>query len=405
MCVLKDKHVALYVTGSIAAYKSALLTRLLIKAGAQVQVVMTTAATEFVTPLTFQTLSKRPVLTDLFTATEGDPIKHITIADWTDIALVAPATANILAKMAQGIADDAASSTLIATAAPKFVAPAMNKNMWANPATERNVQQLRTDGVLVIDPAEGFLAEGYSGSGRLAEPATIVAALEAYVQDRTPQPLRGKQVLITAGGTREAIDPVRYVGNKSSGKMGYALARAARDLGADVTLISSSSLSSPQNVTVVPVVSAAQMAAATQEYFEGSDITMMAAAVADFRPEEVVDHKIKKQRDTTTLDLHLVRTPDILAGLGKQKRADQFLLGFAAETNDLLQNAQKKLVAKGADMIVANDVSDTAIGFNSDANRVTLLKRDAEPEQLQTASKDDIAREILARVCQQLNLA
>jgi phosphopantothenoylcysteine decarboxylase/phosphopantothenate--cysteine ligase len=405
MGMLKDKHVTLYVTGSIAAYKSALLTRLLIKAGAQVQVVMTAAATDFVTPLTFQTLSKRPVLTDLFTATEGDPIKHITVADWTDIALVAPATANILAKMAQGLADDAASSTLIATAAPKFVAPAMNKNMWANPATQRNVQQLRADGVLVIDPAEGFLAEGYSGSGRLAEPATIVAALEAYLQDHTPQPLRGKQVLVTAGGTREAIDPVRYVGNKSSGKMGYALARAARDLGAEVTLISSASLTTPHNVDLVPVVSAAEMETAVNTYFGASDITLMAAAVADFRPEAIVDHKIKKQDDTSTLDLHLVRTPDILAGLGKQKRADQFLLGFAAETNDLLQNAQKKLVAKGADMIVANDVSDTAIGFNSDANRVTLLKRDAEPEQLAMASKDEIAREILLRVCQQLHLA
>jgi phosphopantothenoylcysteine decarboxylase/phosphopantothenate--cysteine ligase len=405
MGMLKDKHVTLYVTGSIAAYKSALLTRLLIKAGAQVQVVMTAAATDFVTPLTFQTLSKRPVLTDLFTATEGDPIKHITVADWTDIALVAPAAANILAKMAQGLADDAASSTLIATAAPKFVAPAMNKNMWANPATARNVQQLRADGVLIIDPAEGFLAEGYSGSGRLAEPATIVAALEAYLQDQTPQPLRGKRVLVTAGGTREAIDPVRYVGNKSSGKMGYALARAARDLGADVTLISSTSLATPHNVDLVPVVSAAEMAAAVNTYFADSEITFMAAAVADFRPEAVVDHKIKKQDDTSTLDLHLVRTPDILAGLGKQKRADQFLLGFAAETNDLLQNAQKKLVAKGADMIVANDVSDTTIGFNSDANRVTLLKRDAEPEQLAMASKDEIARDILLRVCQQLHLA
>jgi phosphopantothenoylcysteine decarboxylase/phosphopantothenate--cysteine ligase len=405
MGMLKDKHVTLYVTGSIAAYKSAVLTRLLIKQGAQVQVVETAAGASFVTPLTFQTLSKRPVLTDLFTATESDPIKHIAIADWTDIAIVAPASANILAKMAQGLADDAASSTLLATAAPKFVAPAMNKNMWGNPATRRNLQQLRADGVLVIDPTEGFLAEGYSGSGRLAEPATIVTALEAYLHDHSPQPLRGKRVLVTAGGTRETIDPVRYVGNKSSGKMGYALARAARDLGADVTLVSSASLSAPQDVTVIPVVSAAEMATATTAHFADSDITLMAAAVADFRPAAVVDHKIKKQTDTTTLDLHLVRTPDILAGLGKQKRPDQFLLGFAAETDDLLQNAQKKLAAKGADMIVANDVRDNTIGFNSDANRVTLLRANAAPEQLPTASKDDIARAVLLRVCQQMQLA
>lgn len=399
MGMLKGKHVTLTITGSIAAYKGALLTRLLIKAGAEVQVVMTTSATTFVTPLTFQTLSKRPVLSDLFTATEADPIKHISIADWTDIALVAPATANILSKMAQGIADDAATSTLLATTAPKFVAPAMNTNMWANPATQRNVNQLRNDGVLIIDPAEGFLAEGYSGSGRLAEPADIVTALEAYLRDHTDQPLTGKNVLVTAGGTREAIDPVRYVGNKSSGKMGYALARAARDLGANVTLISSASLPAPENVTIIPIATAAELQQEVTTHFADSDITLMAAAVADFRPDTVATQKIKKHAGTETLDLHLVRTPDILAGLGRIKRPDQFLLGFAAETNDLLANAERKLAQKGADMIAANDVGDTTIGFNSDVNRVTLLRPNAAPEKLATASKDDIASMILQRVC------
>lgn len=398
MTDLRGKHVTLYVTGSIAAYKAALLTRLLIKAGAEVQVVLTKSAAAFVTPLTFQTLSKRPVLTDLFTATEADPIKHISIADWTDIAIVAPASANFLAKMANGLADDAASTTLIATAAPVFVAPAMNTHMWANAAVQRNVTQLRQDGVHFIDPVSGFLAEGYSGSGRLAEPETILAAVQDFLAADGQQSLAGKRVLVSAGGTREAIDPVRYVGNRSSGKMGYALARAAHALGATVTLVSTVDRPVPAGVEVVSVTSAAELQDALTARFADTDLTLMAAAVADFTPVDPADHKIKKQPSTTGLELTLTRTPDILATLSQQKRADQFLLGFAAETNDLLANAQKKLAAKGADMIVANDVAGTATGFGSDENQVTLLRPGHAPETLPQASKDAIAMGILQKV-------
>ena len=391
-------HITLYVSGSIAAYKSAVLCRLLIKAGADVQVVLTAAAAKFVTPLTFQTLTQRPVLTDLFSATTEDPIKHISVADWTDIAVVAPASANLLAKMANGLADDAASSTLLATVAPKFVAPAMNSHMWQNAATQRNVAQLRADGVHFIDPVVGFLAEGYSGSGRLAEPAAIADALSDFVRTAGQQLLAGRTVLVSAGGTREAIDPVRYIGNRSSGKMGYALARAARALGAQVTLVTTAPLPDPNGIETVRVESAAQMQSEMTDRFATSDITLMAAAVADFAPAEVAKHKIKKQPDTTGLDLQLEKTPDILASLGKRKRSDQFLLGFAAETDDLLKNASAKLAAKGADMFAANDVSDAAIGFGSDDNRVTLLTKDEAPLQLDTASKDDIALEILKQI-------
>lgn len=391
-------HITLYVSGSISAYKSAVLCRLLIKSGADVQVVLTAAAAQFVTPLTFQTLTQRPVLTDLFSATSEDPIKHISVADWSDIAIVAPASADLLAKMAHGLADDAASSTLLATVAPKFVAPAMNSHMWQNPATQRNVAQLRADGVHFIDPGVGFLAEGYSGSGRLAEPEAIVDALSDFIRTSGQQLLAGRTVLVSAGGTREAIDPVRYIGNRSSGKMGYALARAARALGAQVTLVTTAPLPDPSGIATVRVESAAQMQQEMTDRFATSDITLMAAAVADFAPAEIAKHKIKKQPDTTGLDLQLQKTPDILASLGKRKRSDQFLLGFAAETDDLLKNASAKLAAKGADMFAANDVSNPAIGFGSDNNRVTLLTKDEDPLQLETASKDDIALNILKQI-------
>lgn len=398
MQLLKSKHITLYVTGSIAAYKAALLTRLLIKAGAQVQVVMTKAATQFVTPLTFQTLSKRPVLTDLFTPTASDPIKHISVADWTNIALVAPASANIIAQMANGFADDTASTTLLATGAPLFVAPAMNTHMLKNAATQRNLRQLQADGVHVIAARDGFLAEGYTGSGRLAEPAAIVAALEDYVQEHATLPLSGKQVLVTAGGTREDIDPVRYVGNKSSGKMGYALAHAAYTLGAKVTLVSTVQRPLHQGIKLVRVTSAAQMQSAVNAAFPDADITVMAAAVADFRPQSAASVKIKKHSANDALHLDLVQTPDILATLGKDKRSDQFLVGFAAETDHLLTNASKKLASKNVDMLVANDISTPGIGFGADDNHVTLLLTNGQREELPTASKDNIAQKVMQRI-------
>lgn len=392
--MLAGKHVALYVSGGIAAYKAAYLVRELIRQGAEVRVVETAGAQAFVTPLTFQTLSKHAVYTDRFAQLAPDEVAHIELADWTEIALVAPATADLIAKMAQGLADDFASTALLATTAPKFVAPAMNVHMWENPATQRNVATLKADGVEIIEPATGFLAEGYSGKGRFPEPTAIVAAVTAkLLAQATDLPLHGQSVLVTAGGTRERLDPVRYLTNDSSGKMGYALATAARDLGAQVTLISAPTmLTVPAGVAYVGVDSAEAMRSALLARYQTAQMVIMAAAVADFRPVTVADNKIKK----TTVDytLTLTKNPDILAELGQQKQ-QQFLIGFAAETQHLLTYAQKKLASKRVDMIVANDVSSAHAGFNHDTNEVTILQPNVEPQTLPLASKQVIAQQIL----------
>lgn len=392
--MLAGKHVALYVSGGIAAYKAAYLVRELIRQGAEVRVVETAGAQAFVTPLTFQTLSKHAVYTDRFAQLAPDEVAHIELADWTEIALVAPATADLIAKMAQGLADDFASTALLATTAPKFVAPAMNVHMWENPATQRNVATLKADGVEIIEPATGFLAEGYSGKGRFPEPTAIVAAVTAkLLAQATDLPLHGQSVLVTAGGTRERLDPVRYLTNDSSGKMGYALATAARDLGAQVTLISAPTmLTVPAGVAYVGVDSAEAMRSALLARYQTAQMVIMAAAVADFRPVTVADNKIKKT--TADYTLTLTKNPDILAELGQQKQ-QQFLIGFAAETQHLLTYAQKKLASKRVDMIVANDVSSVHAGFNHDTNEVTILQPNVEPQTLPLASKQVIAQQIL----------
>lgn len=354
----------------------------------------TAGAQAFVTPLTFQTLSKHAVYTDRFAQLAPDEVAHIELADWTEIALVAPATADLIAKMAQGLADDFASTALLATTAPKFVAPAMNVHMWENPATQRNVATLKADGVEIIEPATGFLAEGYSGKGRFPEPTAIVAAVTAkLLAQATDLPLHGQSVLVTAGGTRERLDPVRYLTNDSSGKMGYALATAARDLGAQVTLISAPTmLTVPAGVAYVGVDSAEAMRSALLARYQTAQMVIMAAAVADFRPVTVADNKIKKT--TADYTLTLTKNPDILAELGQQKQ-QQFLIGFAAETQHLLTYAQKKLASKRVDMIVANDVSSAHAGFNHDTNEVTILQPNVEPQTLPLASKQVIAQQIL----------
>jgi len=392
--LLAGKHVALYVSGGIAAYKAAYLVRELIRQGAEVRVVETAGAQAFVTPLTFQTLSKHAVYTDRFAQLAPDEVAHIELADWTEIALVAPATADLIAKMAQGLADDFASTALLATTAPKFVAPAMNVHMWENPATQRNVATLKADGVEIIEPATGFLAEGYSGKGRFPEPTAIVATVTAkLLAQATDLPLHGQSVLVTAGGTRERLDPVRYLTNDSSGKMGYALATAARDLGAQVTLISAPTmLTVPAGVAYVGVDSAEAMRSALLARYQTAQMVIMAAAVADFRPVTVADNKIKKT--TADYTLTLTKNPDILAELGQQKQ-QQFLIGFAAETQHLLTYAQKKLASKRVDMIVANDVSSAHAGFNHDTNEVTILQPNVEPQTLPLASKQVIAQQIL----------
>ncbi|ATO43985.1 bifunctional phosphopantothenoylcysteine decarboxylase/phosphopantothenate--cysteine ligase CoaBC [Loigolactobacillus coryniformis] len=392
--MLAGKHVALYVSGGIAAYKAAYLVRELVRQGAEVRVVETAGAQAFVTPLTFQTLSKHTVYTDRFAQLAPDEVAHIELADWTEIALVAPATADLIAKMAQGLADDFASTALLATTAPKFVAPAMNVHMWENPATQRNVATLKADGVEIIEPATGFLAEGYSGKGRFPEPTAIVATVTAkLLAQATDLQLHGQSVLVTAGGTRERLDPVRYLTNDSSGKMGYALATAARDLGAQVTLISAPTmLTVPAGVAYVGVDSAEAMRTALLARYQTAQMVIMAAAVADFRPVTVADNKIKKT--TADYTLTLTKNPDILAELGQQKH-QQFLIGFAAETQHLLTYAQKKLASKRVDMIVANDVASAHAGFNHDTNEVTILQPNVEPQTLPLASKQVIAQQIL----------
>lgn len=387
--------IAVHMTGGIAVYKAVEVVRGLQKQGHEVRVAMTQNAARFVGPATLAALTKHPVLIDQWAATLNGQVPHIELADWSELSLVVPATANLLAKMAAGLADDAVSATLLATSAPKIVAPAMNVHMWNNPATQRNIAQLRQDNVMVMDPATGMLAEGYAGKGRMPEPAAIVKQVQDYL---TNGPLKGKTLVVTAGGTREALDPVRYLGNRSSGKMGIAIAKAAANAGARVELIVGSvsvALPHSDRITVTQALSTSAMAAAVSDKFQTADALIMAAAVADFRPAVLADQKIKKHGDGT-LTLHLVPTEDILAKMGAQKRSDQVVIGFAAETNDLLHNADAKLQKKNADAIVANDVSEPGIGFGTDDNAVTILRPNQAPLRWSRQSKMMIAKKIVA---------
>ncbi|KRK40755.1 bifunctional phosphopantothenoylcysteine decarboxylase/phosphopantothenate--cysteine ligase CoaBC [Loigolactobacillus bifermentans] len=393
--MLTGKHIALYVSGGIAVYKAATLVRTLIKRGAEVRVALTQGATAFVTPLTFQTLSKHDVYTDRFKQFDAEHVAHIDLADWSDLAIVAPATADVIGKMANGITDDFVTTALLATTAPKFVAPAMNNHMLASAAVQRNLKQLQADGVTLIDPETGFLAEGYEGKGRLPEPETIADFVEVALLQQAPNlPFAGKQFVITAGGTQEKIDPVRYITNKSSGKMGYALAVAARDLGAKVTLITASDLPNPFGMTVVQAPSAEEMAQQVFDRFQASDVVIMAAAISDYRPVQPATEKIKKQAGHQELVLTLTETPDILAQLGQTKQ-HQLVIGFAAETQHLLDNAAQKLARKQADMLIANDVAAANVGFDYDTNAVTILRPQEAPLKLPLASKTVIAQQIM----------
>ena len=387
--MLKDKHIAIYVTGGIAAYKTLNIVRALIKQEAKIQVVMTQSAQEFVTPLTFATLSQRPVITDNFTpqTAPDDFIPHIKLALWTDLAVVVPATADIVGKMANGLADDIVSTSLLATKAPKLVFPAMNTDMYDNPAVQRNLQSLREMNVQLVEPATGFLAEGMTGKGRLPELDDIMSAIESNFVE---QKLSGKKVIVTAGGTKEAIDPVRYLGNRSSGKMGFAMAQVARDLGADVTLITSVE-TDLTNVQVIKIQTADELMQALQANFSQSDVLIMAAAVADFKPKHVADQKIKKNPDEDDFTIELTKNPDILKTVAATK-TDQFVVGFAAETQNLLANAEKKLASKNADVILANNVADAGAGFGVDTNKITLLQKNQKPLTWPLMSKVDVAK-------------
>ena len=392
----KGKNVTVFVTGGIAAFKAATLVRLFVKEGAKVSVAMTKSACEFITPLTFQVLTKNKVYLDTFDEDEANKVQHIHLADQTDVAIVVPATANTIAKMANGIADNFVTSTLLATTAPIYVVPAMNEHMWENPATVRNVKQLVEDGKSVIEPATGFLAEGYNGKGRLPEPEEIFEQVTFFESRREyKSPLEGKTILITAGGTKERIDPVRYISNDSSGKMGYALAKAASILGAKVQLVSTTKqLKVPYGVQVTYVESALEMHDAVTQLFPKTDIAVMVAAVSDYYVANRSNQKIKKQQNESGLMLELLENPDILKKLGHSKREGQVVIGFAAETTNVLEYATAKLEKKKADAIIANDVSNSRIGFNSDHHQVTLLTKDGHIVNLPENSKEELALNI-----------
>ncbi len=391
--MLQGKKIVLGVTGGIAVYKAVDLVSRLRKAGCEVRVVMTEHAQQFVTPLTFKEISGNAVATSMWNANQEFNVEHIALANWADAFLVAPATANILAKMACGIADDLLSTTLLAAQAPIVVCPAMNTGMYQNPATQENIAKLQERGVTVMPPAVGHLACGTSGPGRLPEPQQIVEFMSAFFAGREGD-MRGLRVLVTAAGTREPIDPVRYVGNRSSGKMGYAVAQMAAERGADVLLISGpSALAAPPNVRVVNVETTNEMLEACLAAYGDVDIVIKAAAVADYRPRDVADQKIKKKTDDA-LTVVMDKNPDILKTLGAKKE-QQVLVGFAAETQNLLANAREKVVKKNLDMIVANDVTAAGAGFNSDTNIVKFLFANGDVRELEQMPKVDVANKIL----------
>ena len=396
---LRNRRVVLGITGGIAAYKSAETARRLMDAGAEVQVVMTRGATQFVTPLTLQALTGHPVRTDLLDADAEAAMGHIELARWADLVLVAPATAHFMARLAHGMADDLLTTTCLATAAPIAIAPAMNQQMWKAPASRRNAETLAGDGHLLWGPGEGPQACGDVGAGRMLEPDDLAARVCAVLTPASGV-LGDRHVVITAGPTREPLDPVRYVSNHSSGKQGYALAAAAAEAGARVTLVSGPvSLSTPAGVDRVDVTTAYEMLDAARAAGP-VDVLIAVAAVADFRPEAVAEQKIKKQGGDDRMRLELVANPDIVATLTAEVPG-MFSVAFAAETEHLITHARRKLEKKGVDMIVANDVSDTSIGFGSDANRVTVI--DAQGEHaLPRASKEDVARAVIGMIADRL---
>ena len=395
--MLQGKNIVLGVTGGIAAYKAVELLRILTKAGAAVHVIMTKSAQEFVTPLTFQTLSMNPVTTDLFNLISEQEIGHISLADRADLFIIAPATANIIGKVAGGIADDMLTTTIMATKAPVLFAPAMNVNMYCNPLYRENEEKLRHHGYLFVEPVKGMLACGWEGEGKLQDPQVI---FQAAVAALSPKDLAGERLLVTAGPTREELDPIRFISNHSSGKMGYAIAAAAARRGAAVTLVSGpTSLPVPWGVATVPVNSARQMRDEVLKRAEESSIVVMSAAVADYRPKDRAEGKIKKGEDGQLLEL--VKNPDILHELGTRK-GSRVLVGFAAETDDLLVNAAEKLQRKNLDLLVANDVGMEGAGFNVDTNIVKLLFRGGRVEDVPLMGKPDLANLILDRVAELL---
>lgn len=389
----EKKNLLIGVTGGIAAYKVCEVASYFTKKGVNVNVVMTEHGAEFVAPLTFEALTKNPCLTSLFDGKSADPVAHVNLGRTADAVLVAPATANVIAKLANGIADDMLTSTVLAASCKKLVAPAMFTGMLENPATQRNIEQLRWDGFEIIEPESGRLACGAVGSGRLAEPAELISAVEEALFGSDE--LKGKRVLVTAGPTREEIDPVRYITNRSSGKMGYAIAKAAKAMGAEVELVSGKTeLLPPYGVSTVFVSSAEDMYNAVMDRAQKADIVVMAAAVADYTPAEKAEQKMKKSDGE--LSLSLTRTKDILAALGGENNEHRVLVGFSMETENLMENSRKKLFSKNADMIVANSIASENTGFGVDTNAAVLITASGEAET-GLMTKDELARLILEK--------
>ncbi len=394
---MQGKHILIGVTGGIAAYKTAYLIRDLVKRGAEVKVIMTEKAKAFITPLTLATLSRNPILVDFFDPTNGAWNSHVSLGLWADAYIIAPATANTIAKMAHGVADNLLTTTYLSARCPIFVAPAMDLDMYAHPTTQENIEYLKSKGVNIIDAASGFLASGLEGKGRMAEPEEISQRVSEFFNSK--QELSGKKVLITAGPTYEKIDPVRFIGNHSSGKMGYALAEECAARGAEVYLVSGPVQINAKhpNIKTISVTSAEEMYNAANAEFDSSDICILCAAVADFRPETQADEKIKREKDD--LVIRLKPTQDIAASLGAKKKDNQILVGFALETNNEAENAQGKLERKNLDFIVLNSLKDANACFGYDTNKITIIERNGNSEAFCLKSKTEVAKDIIDKIC------
>jgi len=400
--VLNGKKILLGVTGSIAAYKAALITRLLIKSGAEVQVVMTEAASDFITPLTLSTLSKNPALSKFIANDEGEWNNHVNLALWADLILIAPSSANTIAKMANGICDNLLLAVYLSARSPVMIAPAMDLDMYQHSSTKENIAKLKTRGNLFIDPEHGDLASGLVGTGRMAEVENIITAVENYFNSNFP--LLGKKALVTAGPTQEKIDPVRFIGNNSSGKMGVAIARQLKNTGAEVTLILGPTKNSfdLDGIMVKNVTSADEMYKEAIHEFDKMDMAVLVAAVADYKPTIVSDSKIKKGKSTKNLTIELTQTPDIAAALGALKTKSQLTIGFALETNDEEVNARKKLKLKNFDMIVLNSLQDEGAGFGHDTNKIMIIDKENKSKKFELKTKEKAAKDIVDAIIEKL---
>ena len=393
---IKGKKIVLGVTGGIAAFKIASLASLLVKSGAEVRVVMTAAAQEFISARTFQELTGQPVSTEMFGSSSNYHVEHIALAQWAELVMIAPATANFLAKAAHGIADDLLTTMILATTASIMVSPSMNVNMYENAATQENISLLRRRGFWIIEPAVGHLACGTTGKGRLPEPEELADRINEFFEGKAKRELEGKRIIVTAGGTIEPIDPVRYIGNRSSGKMGFAIAEAAARHGARVLLITApSALSDPRGVKVIRIETACQMREAVLKEYDSCDAVIMSAAVADYRAKTIAPEKIKKSEPTLTIELE--KNPDILFELG-QKKSHQILMGFAAETTNVEEYAARKLEQKNLDFIVANNVATAGAGFNTDTNVAMIICRGGKAEKFPLMPKTELAEIIIQRL-------